>query len=262
MADKLKILIVEDEPLAAAQLAAIIASLNENATIVAVCDTVKLAVKWISENDPPNLAFFDIQLGDGLSFEIFEKVDLQCPVIFVTAYDQYAIQAFKVNSVDYLLKPIDKAELAQAFQKFERLMLPKPSNLSPKIIEEIVSSFSRKKYKERFLVKVGSRLRIVEIQDVLYFYSFQKGTFLKLNDGKDYFLDFTLEVVEEMIDPLLFFRINRKYLVALKCIQDVISYSNSRLKIKVLHPLDDDFLVAREKVKDFKNWVEGEFSES
>ena len=258
MSNKIEILIVEDEPLGAAQLAANIASLKPAATIVEVCDTVKSAVKWISENDPPNLAFFDIQLGDGLSFEIFEQVELACPVVFVTAYDQYAIQAFKVNSIDYLLKPIDKSELEQAFQKFDRLMLPNPSNVTPKIVEEIVSTLRRKKYKERFLVKVGSHLRIVETQHVLYFYSFQKGTYVKLNDGKDYLLDYTLEAVEEMIDPSLFFRINRKYMVALKCIQDVIAYSNSRLKLKVLYPLDDDFLVAREKVKDFKSWIEGE----
>ncbi|MCG6189024.1 LytR/AlgR family response regulator transcription factor [Maribellus maritimus] len=258
MENEIKILIVEDEPLAAAQLAALIASLKPGAKILEVCDTVKSAINWISKNDEPDLAFFDIQLGDGLSFEIFEQVDLNCPVIFVTAYDQYAIQAFKVNSVDYILKPIEKKELENALQKYERIAPSKPPNLSPGIIEEIVSSFSRRKFKERFLAKVGSHLRIIEIYDVLYFYSYQKGTYVKLADGKDYLLDYSLEMIEEMVNPSAFFRINRKYLISLQSIQDVIAYSNSRLKLKVQNPAEDDFLVAREKVKTFKKWIEGD----
>jgi len=253
-----KILIVEDEPLAAAQLAAIIASLNSSARIVEVCDTVKSAVEWISKNETPDLAFFDIQLGDGLSFEIFEKVELNCPVIFVTAFDQYAIQAFKVNSIDYVLKPVDKSELEQALIKFEKLQLQNPTNVTPAIVNEIITSLKKKNYKERFLVKVGTHLRIVETKDVLYFYSFQKGTFAKLTDGKDYLLDYSLEVIEELVEPGIFFRINRKYMVALKSITDVISYSNSRLKLKIQYQSEDDFLVAREKVKSFKQWLEGE----
>jgi DNA-binding LytR/AlgR family response regulator len=258
MASEVRILIVEDEPLAAAQLAATIASLKPEAKILEVCDTVKSAVDWISKNEGPDLAFFDIQLGDGLSFEIFEQAELKCPVIFVTAFDQYAIQAFKVNSVDYLLKPIEKNELEQALLKFERMLLPGSSKVTPGFVEEIISSLSRKKYKERFLVKVGSHLRIVAIEDVPYFYSFQKGTYVKLTNGKDYLLDYSLEMVEEMVDPAIFFRINRKYLVALKSIREVVAYSNSRLKLKVLYSADNDFLVAREKVKAFKKWVEGE----
>jgi len=254
----MKILIVEDEPLAAAQLAANIAALKPGAQIVAVCDTVKSAVHWLQNNSAPDLSFFDIQLGDGLSFEIFEKVDFREPVIFITAFDQYAIQAFKVNSIDYLLKPIDRNDLEKALIKYDSLSLPKTSGISSKTLEEIISSLKTKSYKERFLVKVGTHLRVVETPDILYFYSLQKGTYLKLNDGKDYLLDNSLEQVEQLVDPSSFFRINRKYLVALKSISDVISYSNSRLKLKIQHQIDDDFLVAREKVKDFKDWLEGE----
>ncbi|WP_346861773.1 LytTR family DNA-binding domain-containing protein [uncultured Draconibacterium sp.] len=254
----MKILIVEDEPLAAAQLAAHISALQPKAQIMAVCDTVKATVEWLKNNEAPELAFFDIQLGDGLSFGIFEQVEFTSPVIFTTAFDQYAIQAFKVNSIDYLLKPIDRADLEKALIKFEQLTLPKTSNITPGILQEIVSSLKTKNYKERFLVKVGTHLRVIETSDVLYFYSFEKGTYAKLSDGKDYLLDQSLELVEGMIDPKVFFRINRKYLVALKSISDVVTYSNSRLKIKVMQANDDDFLVAREKVKDFKNWLEGE----
>lgn len=253
----MKILIVEDEPLAAAQLAAHISTLKQNAKIVAVCDTVKSTVDWLKSNQAPDLAFFDIQLGDGLSFEIFEQVNFPHPVIFTTAFDQYAIQAFKVNSIDYLLKPIERTELEKALQKFDNFSKPKTSNITPEILNEIVSSLKTKNYKERFLVKVGTHLRVVETPEILYFYSFQKGTYLKHSDGKDYLLDFSLELVEEMVEPSLFFRINRKYLIALKSINDVISYSNSRLKLKVQNANEDDFLVAREKVKDFKNWLEG-----
>ncbi len=253
----MNILIVEDEPLAAAQLAAHLSAIKQNAKIVAVCDTVKSAVSWIKSNDAPDLAFFDIQLGDGLSFEIFEQVQFPHPVIFITAFDQYAIQAFKVNSIDYLLKPIERNELEKALNKFDSLSKPKTSNVTPEILYDIVNSLSRKSYKERFLVKIGTHLRVVETSEILYFYSFQKGTYLKLSDGKDYLLDFSLELVEEMVDPALFFRINRKYLVAIKCINDVVTYSNSRLKLKVQNANEDDFLVAREKVKDFKDWLEG-----
>lgn len=253
----MKILIVEDEPLAAAQLAANIAVLKPGAQILAVCDTVKSAVNWLKNNPAPDLSFFDIQLGDGLSFEIFEKVDFHQPVVFITAFNQYAIQAFKVNSIDYLLKPIDKNDLDRALTKFENLTQPSISVINPQIIENIIASLKEKKHKERFLVKVGTHLRVAETRDILYFYSLQKGTYLKLNDGKDYLLDNTLEQVEELIDPSVFFRINRKYIVSLKCITDVISFSNSRLKLKVQNPVDDEFLVAREKVKDFKAWLEG-----
>ncbi|HPF50505.1 MAG TPA: LytTR family DNA-binding domain-containing protein [Draconibacterium sp.] len=253
----MKILIVEDEPLAAAQLAAHISALRPAAQIVSVCDTVKAAVNWVNTNEKPDLAFFDIQLGDGLSFEIFEQIDFQVPVIFTTAYDDYAIRAFKVNSIDYLLKPIDRNELEKAIQKFENLSKPISSSLSPDIISELVDSLGRKNYKERFLVKVGAHLRVIETSEILYFYSYEKGTFVKLNDGKDYLLDQSLEIIESIVDPNIFFRINRKYIIALKSITDVITYSNSRLKLKVQKANDDDFLVAREKVKDFKNWLEG-----
>ena len=254
----MKILIVEDEPLAAAQLAANIAVLKPGAQILAVCDTVRSAVNWLQNNPAPDLSFFDIQLGDGLSFEIFEQVEFKQPVIFITAFNQYAIQAFKVNSIDYLLKPIDKTELERALTKFENLTQPKISGITPLALEDIISSLKIKTYKERFLVKVGTHIRVAETRGILYFYSFQKGTYLKLNDGKDYLLDQTLEQIELQVDPSVFFRINRKYLVSLKSITDVISYSNSRLKLKILYPIDDDFLVAREKVNQFKSWLEGE----
>lgn len=255
----MKILIIEDEPLAAAQLAAHIAAIKPNAIILAVCDTVKSAVQWLENNEAPDLAFFDIQLGDGLSFEIFQQTKFTSPVIFTTAYDNYAIQAFKVNSIDYLLKPIERNDLQKAIEKFDQLKQPATSQLSPEVLAQVVSSMKQKQYKERFLVKIGTHLRIIETSEIQYFYSFEKGTYAKTSDGKDYLLEQSLELIEDLIDPASFFRINRKYIVALKSISDAVTYSNSRLKLKVNHSNEDDFLVAREKVKAFKVWLEGNF---
>ena len=254
----MNILIVEDEPLAAAQLAAHISALRPDAKIMAVCDTIQSAVEWLQNNKTPDLAFFDIQLGDGLSFEIFDRTEFTQPVIFTTAYDEYAIRAFKVNSIDYLLKPIEREELKKAMVKFDNHTQPIKSNVTPQLIDEILASFEKRNFKERYLVKVGTRLRVIETKNILYFYSFEKGTYAKLKDGKDYLLDQSLEQVEGTVDPGQFFRINRKYLVALKSITDVVAYSNSRLKLKIERSTEDDFLVAREKVKAFKGWLEGE----
>jgi DNA-binding LytR/AlgR family response regulator len=253
----MRVLIVEDEPLAAAQLAALMAQLKPCSEIAGVCDTIESAVKWFKTNTQPDLAFFDIQLGDGLSFEIFNTIEIKTPVIFTTAYDQYALQAFKVNSIDYLLKPIDKEELTSSLKKFENLQLNYKTRIPEDLIRELITSVGKKEYKKRFLVKIGTHLKAIVTDEVNYFYSFQKGTFLKASDSRNYLLDQTLEVIEQLVDPIKFFRINRKYLVAIDSITDVLAYSNSRLKIKVKNQEEDDFLVAREKVKAFKEWLEG-----
>lgn len=253
----MKILIVEDEPLAAAQLAAHISALRPTAEILAVCDTVKSVVEWTPNNARPDLAFFDIQLGDGLSFDIFDKTRFDIPVIFTTAFDDYAIRAFKVNSIDYLLKPINREELEKALDKFDQLGKNTSSPITSEILNQLTQSIQTKKYKERFLVKIGTHLRVIEATEICYFYSFEKGTYARLIDGKDYLLDQSLELIEGIVDPAQFFRINRKYLIALNSITDVIAYSNSRLKLKIQQANDDDFLVARERVKDFKSWLEG-----
>ena len=258
MSAKLDILIIEDEPLAAAQLAALIAGIKPYAKIMAVCDTIESAVKWIETNERPDLAFFDIHLGDGLSFDIFKQTKFNVPVIFTTAYDQYTLQAFKVNSIDYLLKPLDKTELQNALDKFEQHKMEHPSQLSLKQMDELIKSISQKNYKKRFLVKIGNHLKAINTNEIMFFYSFQKGTFLKSVDNKDYLLDNSLEIVEQSLDPELFFRINRKYIIHIDSITDVSIYSNSRLKLKVKNTTENDFLVARERVKAFKNWLEDE----
>ncbi|TKG95461.1 response regulator transcription factor [Puteibacter caeruleilacunae] len=254
----MRILIIEDEPLAVEKLVTTIKAINPEVEITAICDTIKSAVAWIKQHPAPDLAFFDIHLGDGMSFEIFDQVDFSTPVIFTTAYNQYAIQAFKVNSIDYLLKPVGEDELRQALDKFEKQTSSNGLNVDTALIQKLTRSLGQTNYKKRFIAKVGAHLKRVEASDIVCAYSFQKGTFLKTTDGKDYLIDYSLEYLVEVLDPELFFRINRKYIIALNEIKDVITYSNSRLKLKLTQSIDEDILVAREKVKEFKRWLEGE----
>lgn len=257
----MRILIVEDEPLAVAQLSGLILSLRPHIEIVGVCDTVKSTVRWVGENGLPDLAFFDIQLGDGLSFGIFEKTNFTSPVIFTTAFDEYAIQAFKVNSIDYLLKPLQRNDMERALSKFEHQNSKSGMVFQPEMIEMLKKTIHSNQYKKRFLIKIGDRLKAVNTDQILYFYSLEKAIFAKTNDGKDYLMDQTLETLEQLVNPADFFRINRKFLIGLNAINDVYAYSNSRLKLKVKNAGSNDFLVAREKVKAFKSWFEGESME-
>lgn len=252
----MNILIVEDEPEAAARLANLLKELRPNINIVGSLDSVRSTVKWISDNPSPNLVFMDIQLADGLSFEIFENVEIKAPVIFTTAYNEYALRAFKVNSIDYILKPLDKDEVAAAFKKYENLT--GNAAVPDKMIESIGAAMQMltKRYKERFVIKVGEHLRSIEVNDVLYFNSLEKTTFAVSNDGRKHILDFTLDQLEGLLNPSRFFRINRKYIVSVESIRDMISHTNSRLKLLLKSSDDDDIIVARERVQEFKEWLD------
>lgn len=252
----MNILIVEDEPEAAARLANLLKELRPNINIVGSLDSVRSAVKWLSDNPSPNLVFMDIQLADGLSFEIFEKVEIKVPVIFTTAYNEYALRAFKVNSIDYILKPLDKDEVAAAFRKYENLT--GNAAVPDKMIESIGAAMQMltKRYKERFVIKVGEHLRSIEVSEVLYFNSLEKTTFAVSNDGRKHILDFTLDQLEGLLNPSRFFRINRKYIVSVESIRDMISHTNSRLKLLLKSSDDDDIIVARERVQEFKEWLD------
>lgn len=250
----MRILIVEDEPLAADRLRQLVLELEPTATVVAQVDSVKQTVAWLKSNPMPDLMLLDIQLADGISFQVFDAVPIACPVIFTTAYNEYALRAFKVNSIDYILKPIDKDDLRVALNKFKQLARPAQSNL----MESIASAMEllTKKYKTRFVVKVGEHLRSIETTDVLFFYSQEKTTFAQTADGRKHILDFSMEQVEDMMDPARFFRINRKYLVAAHAIQDMIAYTNSRLRLILKTSDDADVVVARERVQMFKEWLD------
>ncbi|PWL30650.1 LytTR family DNA-binding domain-containing protein [uncultured Roseivirga sp.] len=251
----MKVLIVEDESMAAKRLTNLLLKLEPDIEILDQLDSVKTAVKWLSNNQA-DLLFFDIQLADGLSFEILNQVNIQTPIIFTTAFDEYAIKAFKVNSIDYLLKPIDPEELKHALEKFhQNFRQPEPQQPNMAMLEQAMKMLT-KQYKERFVVKIGEHIHTIPVNDTAYFFSQDKATFLVTEEKKRYIIDYTLEEVEGLIDPQDFFRINRKYLVSMRAVKDIVSYTTSRLRI-ILHQSDEmDAIVSRERVQDFKKWLD------
>ncbi|NOX46564.1 MAG: response regulator transcription factor [Chlorobi bacterium] len=251
----MNVLIIEDERLAAERLESLIKQYDADINVVGFCDSVSASVKWFNSNPAPDLAFLDIQLADGLSFEIFEQTIVDCPVIFTTAFDEYAIKAFKVNSIDYLLKPIDLEELSAAIEKFKKTQRPEAVPQQHQVFDKVLQMLSHN-YKKRFVIKVGEHIRSIPVENILYFYSYEKATFLHTSDNRNYVIDYPLEQLEDLVDPGLFFRVNRKYMIAMNSFDDIISYSNSRLKVELLHSDDQDVIVAREKVKEFKNWLD------
>jgi DNA-binding LytR/AlgR family response regulator len=196
----------------------------------------------------------DIQLADGLSFEIFEQTVVKTPVIFTTAYDEYALKAFKVNSIDYLLKPVDQKELKNAIDKFKANN--SPLEIPAQVFDNILFSLT-KRYKNKFVIKVGEVIKVFATEDVQCFYSMEKYTFLQNNSGRDYGISYSLDQLEELLDPSMFFRINRKFIISSSGISEIISFSNSRLHVKLNSNKSDDLIVSREKVQDFKKWLEG-----
>lgn len=248
----LKVIIIEDEKPAARRLERML--LKNGLSIQAILHSVKEATKWLLNNPNPDLLFLDIQLSDGVSFEIFEKVEVKSAIIFTTAYDEYALKAFKLDSVDYLLKPIDSEELDSAIKKFQER---NPKN--PEVIDfeklKLVLQGDKPEYKKRFTTQIGHHLKIVETIDMECLYSEDKTSYAYMNSGKDIMLDGSLERIYEQLDPAVFYRVNRKFIINLKAIRDIISYTNSRLQIKLKNYRENEIIVSREKVKDFKNWL-------
>lgn len=246
-------LIIEDEKEAAIKLSGMIEKYDRNIIILDTIQSVKNAVIWLNNHEAPDLIFMDIQLADGLSFEIFEQTIVKAPVIFTTAYDEYALKAFKVNSIDYLLKPIGQSELNQAVDKYKENNAPK--EISAQVFDTILHTLS-KKYKSKFLIKVGEHIKVFTVDDVQCFYSMEKYTFLQNNAGRDYAIAYSLDQIENLINPAKFFRINRSFLVSFSAISNIVSYSNSRLRIELKSNNSEVLVVSREKVLDFKKWLE------
>jgi DNA-binding LytR/AlgR family response regulator len=246
-------LIVEDEKVAAERLSGLIKKYDPTIDITDIVQSVKNAVQWFDAHPAPDLIFMDIQLADGLSFEIFEQTIVKTPVIFTTAYDEYALKAFKVNSIDYLLKPVDLNELKNAVDKFKENNLPK--EIPIQVFDSILHSLT-KKYKKKFVMNVGEHIKVLTSEDIQCFYSLEKYTFLQNISGRDYAISYSLDQLEDLLDPSMFFRINRKFIVSSSSILDIISLSNSRLKVKLNSNNSDDLIVSREKVQDFKKWLE------
>ena len=251
----MNVIIIEDEKPSARRLQRMLNAIQVEATTL--LHSVEESITWFQNHEDPDLIFLDIQLSDGLSFEIFEAIEIKSAIIFTTAYDEYALQAFKLNSIDYLLKPIDEDELAKAVTKYkERLPNQKAVTLDFNDIKKLLINPIDREYKKRFSVKVGQHLKLINIDDIECFYSENKGTYLYTNEGRNYLLDTTLEHLENELEPQLFFRINRKFFVNINAIKDMVSYTNSRLQIKLKSYNEHEVIVARERVKDFKMWLE------
>jgi DNA-binding LytR/AlgR family response regulator len=249
------VLIIEDEKPSARRLQRMLERLEVKAETM--LHSVEESIAWFSENKHPDLIFLDIQLSDGLSFEIFDAVDVKSAIIFTTAFDEYALKAFKLNSIDYLLKPIDEDELEAAVKKY-KLLKPVKQNvqLNFEDIKKLLSNPVEREYKKRFTTKIGQHIKMISVDEIECFYSENKGTYAHTVDGRDYLLDTTLENLEEELSPEIFFRISRKFYVNINAIKDIISYTNSRLQLKLNSYKEQDVIVARERVKDFKFWLE------
>ena len=257
---KIDVLIVEDEPFAQNELKRLISELSFKIVVLDCIDSVEDAVIWFEENDHPDLVFLDIQLSDGLSFEIFDKTKILSPVIFTTAFDEYAIQAFKVNSIDYLLKPIEPRALKKAFDKFTELKAHykfATTNISDVQITKLIELAKPKTdFKSRFIVKVGDQIKYIFVEDIAYFYAEDNIVFLMTGSNNKFIIDYPLNQLVNYLDPKYFFRINRTYIAHIKSIKKIHKFFNSRLKIELEPTVKEDILVSRIKVPDFLNWIE------
>jgi DNA-binding LytR/AlgR family response regulator len=253
-------IIIEDEKPAARRLGRMLVKLDVQ--VIETLHSVEDSKNWFTENEHPDVIFLDIQLSDGLSFEIFETIDVTSAIIFTTAYDEYALQAFKLNSIDYLLKPIDEEELQTAVEKYKNLKniyAGKQSLQNVQLnfddIKKLLINPLERVYKKRFSVKVGQHLKMISIEDIECFYSENKGTYLHTCEGRNYLIETTLDALEKELAPEHFFRVSRRFFVNIHAIKDIIAYSNSRLKIMISSFREQEIIVSRERVKDFKEWL-------
>ena len=246
-------LIIEDEALAADRLELILAEIDPSIRVLAKLDSVKDSVKWLMQYQA-DIIFLDIQLSDGISFSIFEQVSVSTPIIFTTAYDLYAIKAFQVNSIAYLLKPIRKSDLSESLHKLRNLK----SAFSIDFDALLTQLQGRQpEYKKRFLIQIGDKIKKVEVTEVAYFYVMDKSCYLRTFQGNNYPLDYTLDKLESLVNPSQFFRINRKYMVNMGAITNMVAYSRSRVKLELTPKADDEFdaIVSIDRSADFKKWM-------
>ncbi len=249
----MKVLIIEDEALSAKRLESMILKYDNEIEILAKLESIEDSIEWFANNPEPDLIFLDIHLDDGLSFTIFENCKISAPIIFTTAFDEYAIKAFKLNSIDYLLKPIVQDELNKAFDKFKSITEPK--NLDFQSLVQMLSG-EKKHYKERFSVAVGQSIKTYHIDDIAYFISETGFTLFITNDKHKYPIDMSLDELSEVLDPKYFFRVNRQFLVKLKAIKNINIFPKSRLKLDLIPPCEKEVYVSIDKVTKFKSWLD------
>lgn len=246
----MNVIIIEDEPIAAKKLKVLVETLRPSWNIMALIDSVKQAINFL-ETEKPELIFLDIHLADGKSFEIFDHVKVTAPIIFTTAYDQYALQAFEQNSIDYLLKPITKKNLERGLQKFEQW---KPEPLDYTALLSALKEH-KKEYQKRFMVHSGQKIKTIPVEEVAYFFSESKQTFLVTKTGNQYLIDQTLDSIEETLNPELFFRINRGFIVSIESIAEMEPYTKSRVYLKLYPNAPKETIVSVERSKFFKKWL-------
>jgi len=250
----MNIVIIEDEELATRRLEGMIRSFDPAVKVLAKLESIEDAVEWFKNNGEPDLIFLDIHLEDGLSFSIFEKVTVKAPIIFTTAFDEYAIKAFKLKSIDYLLKPITQVDLNAAISKYMNWNAGNNPVIDVNALYEIISRRNRS-YKSRFSFPVGQKIKTVQVEEIAYFYSMESITFMVCKDKSEYSVDYSLDQLSEEVDPANFFRVNRQFLVSLKAINHVNVYPKSRLKIELLPLSRHELFVSIDKVVKFKEWL-------
>ncbi len=252
----MNILIVEDEELAVKKLQKTLAGVDPSASVVGVTDSIQSTVEWLQKNSSADLILMDIELADGQSFEVFNRVEVKAPVIFTTSYDEYALKAFKVNSVDYLLKPVQTEDLQAALNKYKKLAGDKKPDMHLEtLVKQLQQQLQPKEYRKRFLVKHAQKLVSVDVEEISYFYSDGRLNFFKTADNKKYVVDYTMEELEDMLDPQAFFRISRSFYVAVAAIDKIDDYFGNRLILQLKPAVDKEALVSREKVSEFKKWM-------
>ena len=251
----MNIVIIENESLAAERLSKFIRQYDARFNILAILDTIKDSIEYFNNNPHPDLIFMDIQLGDGKSFEILRDVKIESQLIFVTAFDDYALQAFKFNSIDYILKPVKKVELFKAIDKFKTNFLNQGGVKDMKLVYEQIRGSDVKEYKNRFLAKRGSRYFSIESKDVAYVYTKDRMHFIKTNLNVDYLIDNNLDELEWQLDQKVFYRANRQFILNYDCIDELITWFDGKLKIVVKPAPPEEIIISRLKSADFKEWL-------
>lgn len=256
----MKVLIIEDEVPAAEKLERYLHKYDPTIQVVAMLDDTQTSIAWLKDHqDEIDLIFMDIQLTDGLSFQIFQQIVVRKPVIFTTAFNEFAMDAFKVSSIDYLLKPITFTDLSSSLQKLANLreQLQPAADQSARV-QQVLSTLQPKAYKTRFMVKLGEHIRSFTTDQISLLYAEGRDVYLVTDQNRKFIIDYTLESLEEILDPAMFFRMNRTFILNINTIKDVLVYSNSRLKISLTQAFDKELIVSREKVGDFKAWFDGQ----
>jgi DNA-binding LytR/AlgR family response regulator len=255
--EPMNVLILEDEMLSAQRAKTLLHEHDSTIFVMETIDSIEDATDWLNRNPEPDLILVDIHLSDGLSFDLFKKIQIKSPVIFTTAYDQYAIQAFKMNSIDYLLKPLDKSELRFALNKFKTLTKKRKEILTSDI-QCIMQNFqtANKKYKNRFLVKFGDNIQFKNTDEIAYFFADDKITYLVSNEGRRFIIDYKLEQLENLLDPHFFFRLNRKFVIKIEAVQKIKALINSRLQVSLKPNFEQEIFVSKDKTSEFKIWLD------